>query len=285
MRNSRPVLIAGRCLLWAAVVLVLGRGIVSLFAGPAASGAPAPTTTSPAYPTVAAEGFAARFVADYLTYDETSPAGWAARTAGYGLDLTGGWDGKGTQTVTSVIPADLDITGPGYAVITVAARTGAGWVHLAVPVAATKGGLAVAARPAFVAAPAPGKAPAADPGEADPAAADAARPTVEAFLTAYGKGDRAVIAALSADGARFPQLETGRFTLAAVEALTVPKTAPASGERSALVTVRWADSTTGAGLAQTYRVALTRSGDRWLVHSLGAATPPADPTPKTKKES
>ena len=65
--KSRPVLIAGRCLLWAAVVLVFGRGLVSLFAGPAARGAALKTEAAVVgerYPTVEAEAFAARFTAE-----------------------------------------------------------------------------------------------------------------------------------------------------------------------------------------------------------------------------
>jgi hypothetical protein len=280
------VLIAGRCLLWAAVVLVLGRGLVSLFAGPAARGA-APKTQAAVvgerYPTVEAEALAARFTADYLTYDDTKPSDWAARTAGYGTAaLVGGWDGKGHQSVTSVIPAGVEVASPGYGVVTVAAQTTTGWLHLAVPVAATPGGLAVAARPAFVAAPPAGKAPDPATSEADAAAADALRPTVEAFLAAYAGGGNAVITALSADGARLPALEAGRFTLAGVDAVTVPKTTTGLA-RSAVVTVRWADTRSGAGLTQTYRVGLARSGERWLVNSLGAARPEANPNPPKEK--
>jgi hypothetical protein len=276
--------VAGRVVLWAAVILVAGRGLVSLFAGPASgSPAPKPAVVGERYPSAAAEAFAARFTTDYLTYDATDPAGWAARTAAYGLDdLSGGWDGQGTQTVTSVVPAGVESTSSRSGVVTVAARTGSGWLHLAVPVASTRTGLALAARPVFVAAPTAGKAPGTGSGEVDTAAAEAVRPTLEAFLTAYANGDQAVIAALSADRVDLPPLEGDRFTLAAVDAVTVPKTKPGQ-DRTALVSVRWADHTSGAALGQTYQLGLTRSGERWLVTSLGAASPNANPNPVKEK--
>jgi len=288
MMRSRPLLLAGRVALWAAVTLVVGRGLVSLFAGPAAHSA-APTTASRAvvgegFPTVAAEAFAARFTADYLTYDDTNPGDWQRRTAGYGTDaLAAGWDGKGHQSVTSVIPAAIDVTGPTFAVVTLSAETTTGWVQLAVPVAATPGGLAVAARPAFVAVPPAGKTPDMAPAAGDPHAAEEVRPTVEAFLAAYAGGQQTVVHALSADGAHLADLEGGRFTLGGIDTLTV---APAAtpGERSAVATLRWADARSGATLAQTYRIGLTRVGERWLVSSLGPVRPEPTPNPNPVKE-
>jgi hypothetical protein len=287
--RSRPLLIAGRVALWAAVILVFGRGFVSLFAGPAARGvAPhsqAGVVVGEGYPTAAAEAFAARFAADYLTFDESNAADWAHRTAVYGTDsLAGGWDGKGRQSVTSVILAAIDVINPTYGVVTVAAQTTSGWMHLAVPLAAAPGGLAVAARPAFVATAPSGKAPDLEAGATDSHAADELRPTVEAFLGAYATGQTAVIHALSADGAHLPELEGGRLTLAGVDTITVPTTTPAGEtDRAAVVTMRWADVRSGAGLTQTYRIGLVRSGERWLVTSLGPVRPEPNPNPVKEK--
>ena len=283
--RSRLRVIAGRVALWAAVILVVGRGLVSLFVGPAAHGTP---STPPAvavgegYPTAAAQAFAARFTADYLTFDETNPADWTLRIAAYGTDtMAGGWDGKGHQTVSSVIPGPPDITNSTSGIVPVSAQTSSGWLSLAVPVAATPTGLAVAARPAFVALPTAGHNPNPTPAAAgDPHAAEEFRPTLEAFLAAYATGQQAVIHALSADGARLPELEAGRFTLTAVDTITVPATPPGPSDAVAVVTLRWADARSGAGLTQTYRIGLTRVGERWLVSSLGAARlePPQPPT-------
>jgi hypothetical protein len=284
--RSRPVLIAGRVALWAAVIVVFGRGLVSLVSGPPARGASPKTATVVAagegYPTAAAEAFAARFTADYLTYDETNPADWAHRTAGYGTDtLTTGWDGKGHQTVTSVIPAAVDVTNPSYGVVTVAAQTTTGWLALAVPVAADPTGLAVAARPAFVAIPPAGKTPDVQPPAGDPRAAEEIRPTIEAFLAASAAGQQPLIRALSADGAHLPELGDGRFALSGIDTITVP-TPAIEADRTAVVTLRWSDVRSGAGLAQTYRIGLTRVGERWLVTSLGPVRP--EPTPNPLKE-
>ncbi|MDQ1492316.1 MAG: hypothetical protein QOJ23_4830 [Actinomycetota bacterium] len=286
--RSRPLLIAGRVALWAAVILVFGRGLVSLVSEPAARDASPKTATVVAagegYPTAAAEAFAARFTADYLTYDETNPADWQHRIGGYGTDtLVGGWDGKGHQTVSTVIPGPAEVTNATFGVMTVAAQTTTGWLALGVPVAATPTGLAVAARPAFVAVPPPGKNSDLQAVAGDPRGADELRPTVEAFLAAYAAGQTAVVHALTADGAHIPELEGSRFTLAGIDAITVPTTTPADETaRTALVTVRWSDSRSGAALAQTYRIGLARAGERWLVTSLGPVRP--EPTPNPQKE-
>lgn len=290
-RRHRAVRTAGRIVLWAAVVLVVGRGVVSLVAGPAG----AAKTTAPAaaigsgdatFPGPDAQALAVRFTADYLTYDEINPVDWQNRLAGYGSGLAAGWDGKGHQTVTAVVPAATTPAGPAAGTVTVAARSGSRWVYLAVPMVATPAGPAIAGRPAFVAAPATGAAPVAigaDGGDAG--AAEALRPTVEAFVAAWAAGTQPVITALSADGARLPRPEVGSATLAGIDGLVVAKAAPQAAERTAVVTVRWADSASGASLTQPYRLTLARAGDRWLIRSLGPDLPiPGSSSLSSRKE-
>jgi len=283
LRRHRLTRAAGRVVLWAAVVLVVGRGVVSLFAGPAAAAAKtASSTSSPGrigatFPGPDAQALAARFAADYLTYDEANPTDWQHRLAAYGPTLAVGWDGKGHQSVTTVVPAATAAAGPGAATVTVAARTTSRWIYLAVPVVAGPAGPAIGGAPAFVAAPTIGTTPTPAGGDtADPAAADALRPTVEAFLTAWAAGTQPVIAALSADGAQLARAD-GAATLAGVTALTVERAAPAAVERSAVAVVRWADPQSGASFSQPYRLSLVRVGERWLVHSIGPDLPPATP--------
>lgn len=288
LRHHRAITIAGRITLWGAVVLVFGRGIISLFGGTSAATpdrpAKAAIQAAEAFPTSEATALALRFAADYLTYDADRPADWSARMAAYGNDtLARGWNGAGRQAVTTVVAAGIDAAGPDAGTVTLAARTPSGWVHLAVPIMKVNGGLAVAAPPAFVAAPAVGSMPDANRGEADQAAGEALRPTLEAFFAAYGTGNSAVVGAMTADGARLPRLEAGRLKLAAVEAVTVTRE-PAGQARVARAVVRWADETTSAAFTQTYRLDVVQDGQRWLVASLGAATPELQsPNPKKEK--
>jgi hypothetical protein len=287
LRDHRAVVIGGRVALWAAVVLVLGRGIVSLFGGAAAGGAPDATTRTEAaaeqFPAGDATALALRFTADYLTYDADQAADWATRVGAYGNDtLARGWDGTGRQTVSTVVPAGVEAASPAAGTVTVAARTPGGWVHLAVPVVKANGGLAIAAAPAFVAAPSVGDAP--DPAaDGDATTAEALRPALEAFFDAYGTGATAVLGAMTADGATLARLDPGRLALSGVEAVTVEK-APAGPTRVVFAVVGWADQASGARLTQTYRLGVVQSGQRWLVASLGAATPTAtQPNPKKEK--
>lgn len=288
LRHHRAVIIAGRIALWGAVVLVFGRGIVSLFGGASAVAPDGPAKagvqTAEAFPANEATALALRFAADYLTYDADRPAEWAARMAAYGNDtLARGWNGAGRQTVIAVVPAGIEAASSAAATVTVAGRTPSGWVHLAVPIVKGNGGLAVAAPPAFVAGPSVVAAPETEGNDADLAAAEAVRPTLEAFFAAYGTGNTAVVGAMTADGARLPRLESSRLKLAAIEAVTVAGE-PAGPNRVALATVQWADETTGAGLTQTYRLDVVQDGQRWLVASLGAATPIPEQSINSKKE-
>lgn len=291
-RRSRPTLLAGRVLLWAAVVLVVGRGLVSLLAGPAGAAVRKPATpaasSAGAFPGPDAIALAVRFAADYLTYDETTPGDYQTRLAGYGPGLAAGWDGKGHETVTTVVAAAATPAGPGAGTVTIAARTGAGWVYLAVPMIATPPGPAIAARPVFVAPPATGTAtPAATAGkdDLDPGAAETLRPTIEAFLSAWATGTQPVITALTADGAHLPRPEMGPATLAGLDTFTVATAPPAAAERTAVATVRWANPHSGATLTQPYRLTLTRVGERWLIRSLGPDLPtPQIPSVRFPKE-
>lgn len=84
---------------------------------------------------------------------------------------------------------------------------------------------------------------------------------------------------------QLPRLDqAGRLALAGVEAVTVEKQPAAGSPQVAFAVVRWADQTTGAGLTQTYRLGVTRDGQRWLVASLGAATPTPERPANPKKE-
>gem|GEM_PF-4907754 len=234
---------------------------------------------------------AERFAADYLTYDDANPTDWQHRLAAYGPALAVGWDGKGHQTITTVLPAGTASGAAGAATVTIATRTISRWIYLAVPVVATPAGPAIAGRPAFVAAPAAGTAQGVGAGtdNTDPGAADALRPTVEAFLTAWASGTQPLITALSADDAHLVHADEGTATLAGITALTVERAAPAATDRSAVAILRWADPQSGASFSQPYRLTLVRVGERWLIRSIGPdvpapAAPPPSPRPPNKKE-
>jgi conjugative transposon protein TcpC len=273
-RPRRPLHAAGRVLLWGAIGLVFVRGVVSLFVTPQES-VSAPST--PAGPAVlpGAEGIAARFSVDYLSYDQANAAARARLLTRYlpaGADTAGGWDGRGASVAADPVSVGVEADGAGAGLVTVAVRVaGPGWAHLAVPVARDGSRLIVAGSPVFVPGPAPA-APVAGPTEGSAGDAAGMRPAVEAFFRAYAGGEGTDLTYVTAPGRTLSALD-GLVGFAGLGELVV------KGERgsaTARASVRWTEPSSQAVLVQTYCVGLVERDGRWYVAEAGACSV-ADP--------
>jgi hypothetical protein len=266
----RVIVLAGRVVLWAALVVVLVAGLRSILrprAGAGASGTSA--TTSATFPTAGAEAYAARFAAAYLTYSSSSPNAQASALAPFLAEgeAVPAWDGNGSEAVSSVVPAGIQMRGPTLAVVTVAAELSTSdWVYLAVPVSVSGPAMVVTAPPAFVAAPAtaalPTHPPVANP---DTSLASSLAPTLTAFFTAYGSDAGTQLSYLSAAGSRIQGV--GGLSLGSVGAVMA---SPGGATRSVAVTVTWKTGD-GAGLTQGYDLVVTHVNAEWYVASIEPA--------------
>lgn len=264
----RPMVLAGRVLLWATLVMLLMAGLRSIVRPRVPLSGPR-TDQGASFPTDAAKAYAARFVQAYLTYDQSSPGTRASALAAFLApgEAVPAWDGAGKETVANVVPAGLDVRSADVAVVSVAAEVDAGWVYLAVPVRVSGPAMVVTAPPTFVAPPAtaplPAQAPVSNP---DTGLALSLMPTLKAFFTAYAAGDGTQLSYFEAPGSHLQGLG-GAVTLSSVVNAVA---APGGTSRQLSATVVWR-AASGAGLMQTYDLGIEQVNGRWYVASAAPA--------------
>ena len=171
------------------------------------------------------------------------------------------------QSVGAVSVASAAQLDSRHALVTVAAATSSGTRYLTVPVATDgHGGLVVSALPSFAAGPARAVL---EPTSVEPVPASE-RPAIEdvttRFLRAYLGGDAGGLAYLVPSGVRFGAVAQ-RLELVSVDSLALAS--PAAGrERTVLVSARAKDMA-GVVYGVGYRLLLVRE-DRWLVKAVNA---------------
>lgn len=145
------------------------------------------------------------------------------------------------------------------------------WLSLAVPVARRGGHLVVTATPALVGSP-PGSVPhqaVTDASAADAVTTQATRGSVTTLMRNYASGE---LGYSRASGARFSGLNGAVSLVEIVDWQMAPVPAGESpSRRVGDVTVTW-ELASGAGrLTSTYRIALARQQDKWLLADVAVA--------------
>jgi hypothetical protein len=275
---ERALRLAGRVVLWAAILLVFANGIVALMKNfrepePQYIQTAASEKGDSGFPEEDAAVFAARFAHDYLSYDSKDPESRREQLSVYiddSFDPLVGWDGSGRLVAVNSIPVDVDIQSDGLGVVTVAVNvSGPRWVYLAVPISTEGDALVVADRPALVPAPEVAQVATDDTlagiEDPDPALAGRIQPSIESFFKAFASGKDADLAYFLPPGRTLRGLD-GAVELDAIESLEVSQ---GGREREAVGRVRWIDPLTGGALSQTYRLTLVERDGRWYVDRLG----------------
>ncbi len=267
---------AGRATLWAAVGLVLVRGVGDILADdPQPAAHPAPVRTSAAqFPDGEARAFAIAFARTYLTVDPSDERG-ARRLAPFVSSSLSDQvapsvspRSPGAEVAFATVAREVHL-GESRALITVAVflRNG-GDRYLTVPVARDEAaGLVVYDLPALSAAPAAG---AGDP----PAVSELSGPDGAAvedlaarFLRVYlHGGSRAELAYLLAPGVHVAPMGRGLVVEAIEEVARLGALHPT--RLQVAVTARVRESATRARYRLRYRLAVERSDDRWQVTSV-----------------
>jgi hypothetical protein len=271
----------GRLALWAAVAVVLVRGLGDILASPRSTPAvSARERTADVWPDDAARAFAVEFATAYLHQSpEHDPGEYARRIAGFAStrlasDLAPQLDQRGPgQAVRSATVAGSTTLDARHALLTVAATVttsdGVTTRHLTVPVGRdAAGGLAVFDLPSFGAASPRANA---GPTEGEPLIGDE-RAVVEhvvgRFLRAYLAGDSGGLSYLVPPGTRIA-VAAGRFELVELGSIT-SLAAPGGDERLVLVRVQARDVSSRVLYGLRYRVRLVRR-DRWYVAEINGA--------------
>jgi hypothetical protein len=295
----------GRWLVWTlrviawAVLLVLGyRGVMAIVTGSSTTGSAPPARTqtpAAAFPSTLAEAYALQFGSVYLNFSPaTAPSRSAALAAMVPASVVSaspemGWNGAGTQTLTSDQVAGIAVHGPHTAIVTLLALISDGQsdsqiVELGVPVYASNGRIVVTGEPALLPAPKTAAPPSAPPGSTDAAASEALQVQLQPFFRAYALGQQATLSHFLVPGASVTGLG-GAVTLNQINAITVP---PGGTTRQITVAVLWnvptsTTTTTGskkhpvtqvapASLEMTYSMTVTEQNGTWYVQSIGASS-------------
>jgi hypothetical protein len=290
---------AFRALLWAVLLVIAFRGIVSIVSGPdkvgstgtGTGGEPSPVAAS-GFPTQLAEAFALQFGSVYLNFSPASAATRASNLTPFipvGSDPQFGWNGAGTQQLQSEQVASVTVQNSRHAVVTLLAQVNAGLIELGVPVYASQGGLVVSAEPALLPGPVRATPPSGSNAATDSTAQAALSGQLPAFFGAYASGDQQTLGRFLAPGASVTGLG-GAVTFGSIAAMEVPV---GGTTRRISVTVSWqlagqatttrpkgknkgsVVSSAPAGLRMTYEMTVVRQNGTWYVEAIG----PSDQQP------
>jgi Conjugative transposon protein TcpC len=277
---------AGRWAVFLAVVVLLLNGALRLVERNTAptvdeiATAAAAKLGHTAFPTAAAEAWAAQFAMVYMSWDQKSAEWRKQALAGYVVDavLQGqggqqlGWDGAGHQLAYVVVPAGTEVRDNQHALVTVAVLVDDGsWKYLQVPIFADgAGAVAVSGQPSYVEAPARA-APAAQPppDDIDTAAAAELTELLPGFFAAYAKSQAEQLAYLVPTGSRIHGLNNA-VQFDSLGQVTVPR---GGSQRVATAEVTWVVKMPGGTgkLTQTYDLTVVRAQDRWYVERVEAS--------------
>jgi hypothetical protein len=270
-----------RAVLWAALLLVVYRGVTTIFV---AETSPAPIESSsvaPAsqFPVTLAEAYALEFGQVYLNFSPATEAAREQELAAFvppGLAAASpdfGWNGSGQERLQSEQVAGITVQDSRHAVVTLLATVSGQLLELGVPVYATGDDAVVSGEPAWLSAPQPMSPPTTAPAPSDQVAAGQLMNQLPAFFQAYGNGDATALNRFLAPGVSLTGLN-GSVAFDSIANLEVP---PGGSTRHITVTVVWQvlgqDGVTSAKLTMQYGVSVVdlQSG-KWYVKGVSAST-------------
>lgn len=276
-----------RILVVIVLVLLVISGLRNWFGLSGNSGAsemvaPPPVPAQALYPTTAAAGLALRFAGAYGSWDEAKKDERAENLARLWTgDTDAGWNGRGRQQFTGLTVADVTVTAPTKALITVTgtvtpwAKDGDTWVAqaeqarpagLAVPVVADGDLLTISETPMWVAPAVPAGAAENPLTSTDSQLSTATRASVEEFFARYAEDSD--LGSVTAPGSTL----RGLGGAAVFERVERWDALPADGDSftgRAYVVWRPPGTNTGALIRQAYDLTLQRTAaggaSRWQV--------------------
>jgi hypothetical protein len=278
-----------RVVLWAALLIVVFRGLTAIIfnhAAAPAGGAGTQDTAAGRFPVAMAEAYATEFGRVYFAFSPQNQAAREQALAAFvppgvsAADPNLGWNGAGQVDLQALQVAGIKVQDPQHAVVTLLALISGQLSELGVPVAADRGGLVVSGQPAWLPAPQRIQPPAtAAPRGQDQAAQSQLANELPAFFQAYASGDSAALNRFLAPGAALAGLGGG-LTFDSISALHVPS---GTGTRQVTVTVIWQlpeQAGPAAGnlgmtskLEVTYGMSVVDShSGKWYVKEIGAST-------------
>jgi len=295
--GGRWLIWALRAVLWAVLIIIGFRGVVSIVSSPAqpssgGTSSDAAAGTDSGFPAKLAEAFALQFGNVYLNFSPATAAQRAIDLTPFipvGSDPQFGWNGAGTQRLQSEQVASISVRDAHHAVVMLLAQVNSGLIELGVPVYSTQGGLVVSAEPALLPGPPRASPPPASSAANDQAAMNALSGQLPGFFRAYANGDQQTLGRFLAPGAVVTGL-SGAVTFGSISGMEVPS---GGSTRKIAVSVMWqvAGQSTGkphakqparissvgaapAGLEMTYEMTVVQQNGTWYVKAIGPSNQP-----------
>jgi hypothetical protein len=283
-----------RVVLWAALLIVIYRGVMAIAlnetSASASNGATSTSTSTAAsgastqFPVTLAEAYVMQFGRIYFNF---SPATAAQRQQELGAFLLPGLLGSqplqfgftntATTTLESEDVAGIDVRSPNSAVVTLLTMLDGRLMEFGVPVYTAGGGIEISGLPALLPAAPMVEPPASQQSQPDPAATTQLQQQLPLFFTAYASGNGAELNRYVAMGASVAGLPGGEVTYGSIAGLYVP---PGGATRHITVTVNWQLAGQQGGFATTYDMSVTvQQGGRWYVGEIRASTQPMGTAP------
>jgi len=291
--GGRWLVWALRAVLWAVLIIIGFRGVVSIVSSPAQSGSGetssgnAAAATDSGFPAELAKAFALQFGNVYLNFSPATAAQRASNLTPFipvGSDPQFGWNGAGTQRLQSEQVASISVQDAQHAVVMLLAQVNSGLIELGVPVYSSQGGLVVSAEPALLPGPERASPPPASSAANDSAAMNALSGQLPGFFRAYASGDQQTLGRFLAPGAVVTGLG-GAVTFGSISGMEVPS---GGSTRRIAVSVMWQvagqsaarphnkqparTSSVGAapaGLEMTYEMTVVQQNGTWYVKAIG----------------
>jgi hypothetical protein len=272
-----------RAVLWAALLIIVYRGVTAIIANDTSSSAGGASlsrvATSEQFPATLADAYALEFGQVYLNFNPATQAQREQELAAFvppslaaaNPDL--GWNGSGQVKLQSEQVAGIAVQDPRHAVVSLLATVGGQLMELGVPIYASGGDVVVSGAPAWLPAPQPIAPPPVRAVNSDPVAQGQLLSQLPAFFQAYANGSGAALNRFLAPGVTLVGLN-GTVAFDSIAGLEVP---PGGAVRHITVTVVWQlldqDGLTGAKVAMTYSVSVVdlQSG-KWYVKGISAST-------------
>lgn len=269
-----------RAVLWAALLVVVIRGITAIVVGgsstPSASRSP---SASSQFPVTLAEAYALDFGQAYLNFSPGTQAQREQQLAAFlpasvataNPDL--GWNGSGQAHLDAEHVAGISVQDAQHAVVSLLATVSGQLMELGVPVYAADGGMVVSGVPAWLSAPQAITPPTPSAASQDPVAQSELMNQLPAFFQAYAAGSSAALNRFLAPGVSLTGLGGG-VAFDSIAGLVVPR---GGSTRDITVTVVWQvlsqENPTTAKLTMSYRVSVVdlQSG-KWYVKGISAST-------------
>ena len=267
-----------RVVLWAAILIVLYRGITAIAFNETPSSAGGNATTGAQFPATLAEAYAMQFGHVYFNFSQATAPQRQAQLAEFlpqsvlnAQPQQFGFTGPAATQLQSESVAGIAASSSQSAVVTLLTMINGKLMEFGVPVYAAGGGIVISGLPALLPAPLTVGLPQSKQAPSDPQATSQLQQQLPGFFSAYANGSSADLDGHLASGASITGLG-GVVTFGNIVSLHVPT---GGTTRDITVTVNWQLGAQQGGFSTTYDMSVVDlQGAKWYVEDIRASTQP-----------